>query len=557
MHRAQRWRNYPLITGVLLCALLLLIAVFGPMLAPHDPIKGNATVFVEGRVYGASPLRPLGPFVTADYPLGLDNAGRDVLSQLLWAVRPTLILCAVIVAARMVLGVIVGLLSGWFHGRMPHALDALTSLAGALPVLLVAVIGLLVVGIERGLLAFVIVLTITGWSDTALLVRSRIATIREAAYIESARAIGCTPAGLLWRHALPQLWVVLPMAIAFELTAVLLIVAELGYIGFYIGGGFVYESGADVSFRTANTPELGQMLSQFFGLLNRTPWVGVWAGMVVFLALTGFTLLGEGLRRQLDISRPGRRRWRIWQRDRQVVDAGVSRLRPAVALMLIVVVCGAGLVLYERNRRSMVPAIPAPNVALSMQPVAADRLAALNLQDLAFRPGDLPQTYTVASTSNTLPSTVRDVPPPLKTLFAGIARQGLNEGSTTILMYSSLDQRDAAFQSLVAAYPQQFVGVPGSGPSEAAASPAPSALPPFEVGDRTHMIQDVLLFDPDNPQTYTKGIVFARCGAVVLIQIGSADTSGGDAASEPLAVEYARALDARLAPLVCQPESDT
>jgi len=110
----------------------------------------------------------------------------------------------------------------------------------------------------------------------------------------------------------------LPMLVAFELSAVLLVVAELGYLGFFIGGGFLYAPpDSDTQpLLTAGAPELGQMLSQFFGLLNRTPWVAISAGLLVFAALAGFTLLGEGLRRRLDVTR-ARRRWLPFTRTRQ------------------------------------------------------------------------------------------------------------------------------------------------------------------------------------------------------------------------------------------------
>lgn len=548
-------RNYPLYIGSFLCALLLAVAVFGPALAPYNPMKADATIFVDGRVYGAAPLRALGPFITNEYPLGIDNAGRDVLSRLLWAVRPTLILCAVIVAVRLLVGVVVGLVTGWFTGPIPRGIEALIILAGALPPLVVAVVGLLAIGIEQGLPAFIVALSITGWSNMAALVKSRTETIRQAPYIEAARAVGCTPAGILWRHALPQLWVVLPMLIAFDLTAVLLIVAELGYIGFFIGGGFVYEGGADVSFRAASEPELGQMLSQFFGLLNRTPWVGVFAGIMVFLALSGFTLLGEGLRRRLDVTRPRRRH--IWRRGKEDEPAGVPRLRWSAAFVLAVVVIIVGVVLRNRDNSAALPTTSGPQGGLSTQPVSGDQLAALDLQGVAFQPGDLPDAYSLAGISSNVPAGIRGIPTPLNVFSFDLDRDGLNNGSVTILLYDSLSNRDAAYESLVENNPSRVIGGPSAPASDSASVPVQPSLPAFVIGNRAHVIQDLLLFDAGNPTVYTRGVVFARCAAVVLIEVGSPSSSTSNAASPPLAVDYAQKLDTRLTPLVCQLEEIT
>lgn len=308
--------NIPLLLGGLLVSLLLILAVWGSALAPHDPLVSQ-TIELDGQSYGGRPLRPLHPFRTAEFPLGFDVIGRDQYSRILWGVRPTLVLCAAVVAARLVIGVSLGLIAGWFGGRVARLVDVLTGVCLAIPLLAVAIVVILVVGIERGLVAFVAALALTGWADLAGLVKARTQIIREAPYIEAAQAIGRWPAGILWHHVLPQLFAILPMLIAFEMSAVLLVVAELGYLGFFIGGGFI-----DVQIQldelhllTADYPELGQMLSQFFGLLTRAPGVAFSAGLLIFAALVGFTLLGEGLRRRLDVTRVRRRPWLRRSRD--------------------------------------------------------------------------------------------------------------------------------------------------------------------------------------------------------------------------------------------------
>jgi ABC-type dipeptide/oligopeptide/nickel transport system permease subunit len=309
-------RNLPLRAGLLLTGLVLLVALFGPGLAPDDPLKVYRSQRIDGVTYGGPPLRAIPPFTDPRFPLGVDYISRDVLSRLLWAVRPTLLLCLTIVAARVLAGLLIGALAGWYGRRAIWLVDSLSVLSGSIPLLLLAT-GVMIAwdtGPTGSLLVFTVALSITGWINTATIVQSRIQTTLHAPFIESARAIGQRRWGIFWRHVLPQVWPALPMVIASELSAVTLVVAELGYLGFYIGGAFIYTDRIgdsptpDVIKLAAGQPELGQMLSDFFGQYHRTPWVNIWAGLVIVLMLSGFTLLSEGLRRELDVTRPRRQK---------------------------------------------------------------------------------------------------------------------------------------------------------------------------------------------------------------------------------------------------------
>lgn len=311
-------QNYPLYLGSVLSLMLVALAIAGPHLAPRDPVQVMETLTLNGVSYGPPPFRAVPPFFVATYPLGVDLIGRDVLSRLLWAVRPTLILCIVIVLVRVAVGTLFGLIAGWVGGATARVIEGLRSLCIAIPMLAFAIAGILWLRRVENVGAFVIALTLTGWCDTAALIKNQTQTVRHMPYIESARAIGLRPTAVLWRHVLPQFGPVLPVLVAFELTAVTLLVAELGYLGYFVGGGFVYQDPfVNVYVLTGAYPELGQMLSQVFAQLYRTPWVPIFAGMIVVLQLTAFALLGEGLRHRLDVTRPrAARRWRRWSPDR-------------------------------------------------------------------------------------------------------------------------------------------------------------------------------------------------------------------------------------------------
>ena len=309
-------RNYPLYIGLLLTFGFILVAIFGPSLAPHDPLQRfSDAIFIEDEVYIPS-VQPLPPVTLEMFPLGTDNAGRDLLSRLLWAIRPTLLLALVIVLVRVVVGLSLGLAAGWYRGVVERLVDVLISTSLSVPILLFALAIILFIG-ERTLFTFMIALTATGWASTAVFVKNRTLVTIQAPYIEGARAIGVRPGGILSRYILPQLWPALPALIAFELGTAILVVAELGFLGMFIGDAFVLMAadpggtGTIPVGLTADLAELGQMLSDFWSKMIRSPWEIVVVGLTIFLLIFAFNMLGEGLRRQMDVTRR-RVSWRNW-----------------------------------------------------------------------------------------------------------------------------------------------------------------------------------------------------------------------------------------------------
>lgn len=295
--------NWPLAIGSLLVLLLVLLAVKGPDWAPKNPMQENYTLPVNGQIVRP----PYPPFEVEGFPLGTDAFGRDILSRLLWAVRPTLIMVTTVAAIRLVIGILYGLAVGWSNGLLGRALDSILSLALAIPVLIVALIGIAAVGIDRGLTAFIVGLALTGWAETARLVGEQTHTIKNQSYVEAAQALGGSDLRILFNHILRQVTPLVWMLMAFEVSATLLVVAELGFLGYYIGGGVWIEVTDFNAVNTAGLPELGQMLATALIVLT-DPSALIAVGSVLFLAILGFNLLGEGLRRRLDPERMTARR---------------------------------------------------------------------------------------------------------------------------------------------------------------------------------------------------------------------------------------------------------
>lgn len=560
----SRTVNYPLSIGMALSVMVLAVAVFGPMLAPHDPLKEYGVILIDGRPYGPPPLeRPIPPFLDARFPLGTDGTMRDVLSRLLWAVRPTLIMCVVIMLVRLGIGVVLGGLAGWFRG-VERVVDAATAVCTAVPLLAVAVAILLGWGLQRGLVGFVVALSLTGWCDTASVVKTRVQAIRRAPYVESAHAIGLRTGGILRRHVLPQLRPFLPLLVAFELSAVLLVVAELGYLGYYLSGGAVFEYSIGNSDRNftlrPGTPELGQMLSNFFRNLYRTPWIAIAAGGTVFTMLAAFALVGEGLRRRLDITRARRARLRL---PEPLLDAlALPRWRWGLAGVATGAVLLLGVVSVRQwTQASAVEGAVAASVAESASaapvfgttPMAAEQLASIDLDALIRQPGIVPDNYDVFQVTDRVRDQFRDVPKPTKAASIGLKRQGVIAGRVQVLLYADVAQRDAAMQTIAdvvsgrTRYPD-FIVAPPSDPVPVAGERSIS----FQI-----MRASVIYFLSPDPQ-----VLFVRCGAAVWLQLGESSqpalNEGNHGASAEMVamaevVAMAQALDQQLAPQVCLP----
>jgi peptide/nickel transport system permease protein len=341
----KRRRNWPLIIGFVLVLCIFLLAVFGPSVALRDPLETNTVVKV-----GDEWIRlPYPPFAVPGFPLGSDAYGRDLSSRLLWGIRPTLILVTVVACVRLVLGVIIGLAAGWSSGRWGRILEGVMSGALAIPVIIVSLAVITAIGIQRGLIAFIVGLTVTGWAETARLVSEQTRGLRNQPYVEASGALGATGLETLARHVVRQISPLFGMLLAFEAGSTLMAVAALGFLGYYVGGAFWVEV-TDFSTRAiSGMPELGQMLANSWQIFK--PWATVATGTVIFLAVLGFSLVGEGLRRRLSMGELGRRtplsnlshKAGAWVDELLLVPGVVASQRrrtAGLAILFMILVCG-------------------------------------------------------------------------------------------------------------------------------------------------------------------------------------------------------------------------
>ncbi|MBU0490376.1 MAG: M20/M25/M40 family metallo-hydrolase [Chloroflexi bacterium] len=290
--------NAPLLLGLLLVGGLLFVAMYAQDLAPRNPLEVRPVMTIDGQ-------RTVPPYVPSDtFPLGSDPQGRDILSQILYGTRQTLLICALVVLARLVTGLLLGAIAGWYQdSRADRLIMSVGEFMSAFPVLILAIVLILLLDIRRGLPTFIIALGMVGWAEVAQYFRSEFIVIKEQPYIEGARVLGLSRLSTLFRHALPNVIPSLVALTALEMSAALLILGELGFLNIFIGSGTISTDISDRPTSYLDVPEWGGMLAGSWRFIRNKTWIPLYPAVAFFIAIFAFNLLGEGLRRLIERGR--------------------------------------------------------------------------------------------------------------------------------------------------------------------------------------------------------------------------------------------------------------
>jgi peptide/nickel transport system permease protein len=303
-YRAERIRswlqatvtNVPFVVGVVLVGVLLVVFLWGPKIAPHSPYTTQGLVYEDGEL-SVPPFEP-----SDDHPWGTDVLGRDVMSLVLAGAQQTLLLAALVVGARVVVGFVLGAIAGWWSGSwVDRFLMGLSETLAAFPTLLLAMTFILALGIREGFRPFVIALCLVGWGEVMQFVRGEVMSIRPKLYIEGAVAVGLTTPRIIISHVLPNLLSSLISITSLEMGAVLMLLGELGFVGIFIGGGAFAELETFAApYHYSDVPEWGALLSNVRRYARSYSWMAVYPSLAFFVAILGFNLLGEGVRRLVE-----------------------------------------------------------------------------------------------------------------------------------------------------------------------------------------------------------------------------------------------------------------
>jgi ABC-type dipeptide/oligopeptide/nickel transport system permease component/Zn-dependent M28 family amino/carboxypeptidase len=296
-------QNPALLVGTGLVLGLAVLAVLGGGWTTANPYETHGVMMLEGTI-SAPPFPP-----SSTFPWGSDAVGRDIQALVLAGAKTTLTLALLAMLARVFLGSVLGLQAGWWrNGWMDRLIHWAMAVWAAFPVTLFAMILILALGIEQGMGVFVVALCIVGWGEIAQFVRGQVISLKPQPYIEGARMVGANSGRILGRHILPHLWAPLLVLAALEMASVLMLLAELGFLNIFLGGGFKAEIGEvgkmePVIYYFSDVPEWGALLANIRNWWRSYPWMAWYPGVAFFLAILAFNLWGHGLRRFIDDSR--------------------------------------------------------------------------------------------------------------------------------------------------------------------------------------------------------------------------------------------------------------
>jgi peptide/nickel transport system permease protein len=265
-------RSFSSMLGLGLVTLFLILAVFGPWIVPFP---GDGT----GNVDMNNMLQPPG----TTHWFGTDEMGNDILSRVVLGTRTSLQIGLIITFGAAVIGVPLGVISGYLGGRVRSAIMMLTDLFLSIPSLILAIAIVTVLG--PGIVNAMIALAIVWWPGYVRLIDSKTMSIKEENYVEAARALGASTPRIIFRYLLPNCVSPLIVKASMDMGAAILAAAGLGFIGL----------GA-----RAPLPEWGAMLSVARGYLPDWWWYAFFPGMAIYLGVLGFNMLGDGLRDILD-----------------------------------------------------------------------------------------------------------------------------------------------------------------------------------------------------------------------------------------------------------------
>ena len=263
------------VAGLVVIVLVLVCALFAPLIAPHNPDLTNNAVFLKPPFWQAGG--------SISYPLGTDAIGRDILSRLIYGARLSLVIGIAVVALAIVIGVVLGLVAGYFKGIADIAIMRLMDILMTMPSLLLAIVIVAILG--PGLMNAMLAVAIVVLPHYVRITRAAVITEASKDYVVAAQVSGAQRLRLMFSEILPNCAAPLIVQATLGVSTAILDAAALGFLGL----------GAQPP-----TPEWGTMLADAREFVLRAWWVVTFPGLAILITVLAFNLLGDGLRDALD-----------------------------------------------------------------------------------------------------------------------------------------------------------------------------------------------------------------------------------------------------------------
>ncbi|WP_273794466.1 ABC transporter permease [Brucella intermedia] len=262
-------RNRMAMTGLIIIVVLVLTAVFATYISPHDPYRVDMNE------------QFLSPSLT--HWLGTDNFGRDVLTRILYGARISLVVGIVPSFISLIIGAIMGIVSGYYGGRIDFTIMRLADMMIAFPSLLLAMVVMYTLG--ANLFNIFIALSLVGWASVARVVRSQTLALKEKEFIEAARANGSKKTTIMFRHLFPNVVPTLIVLFSLSIPEAIMWESSLSFLGVGV-----------------QPPEAswGLLVAKGKEYLFAAPLVAIMPGVAILITVLAFNFIGDGMRDALD-----------------------------------------------------------------------------------------------------------------------------------------------------------------------------------------------------------------------------------------------------------------
>lgn len=265
----RQFRKSRLATAALvIVGLLFVVAILAPLIV-HNPNAYDLSQILKGPSFA--------------HPLGTDGEGRDVLAQLVWGARVSLSVGFVAVGIAVIIGILLGVAAGYYGGAVDIVISRLIEVMMCFPTFFLILAVLAFIG--PSIYNIMIVIGFTGWTGVARLVRGEMLKLRSREFVMAARVSGARDRRIIFRHLLPNALSPVLVVATFGVASAILVEASLSFLGFGV---------------PPSTPSWGSLLSQAQDFMDVAWWLTLAPGFAIFLTVTAYNLVGEGLRDAID-----------------------------------------------------------------------------------------------------------------------------------------------------------------------------------------------------------------------------------------------------------------
>lgn len=266
----SRWiKNKNILIGLSIISVLIFVAAFAPQIAPHDPTEVNSKIRLQPP--------------SKEYPFGTDHMGRCILSRVIYGARISLSVGVAVISGSLLVGVVLGTVSGYFGGLADDVIMRLVDGFLAIPSMFLALA--LAGTLGPGLFNLMIALIAVEWTSYARVVRGSILSVKEQEFVEATRGLGASDQYILTHHVLPNIISPVIVIATLGIGYAILAAAGLSFLGFGV---------------QPPTPEWGSMLDDGRLFMRKAPYIMIFPGVAIMITVLAFNFLGDGLRDEMD-----------------------------------------------------------------------------------------------------------------------------------------------------------------------------------------------------------------------------------------------------------------